>query len=126
MTPSSTCPLCGNHLDFDGLVLLPDRGLVMRGNESVRLTSLQMQVAMILYRAAPLVVTQGQIMFHLYEHRGNDPQMKILDQVVFHLRRKLQPFGIEIINEHAIGFRMKFAGPTRLVEEAKLTSEAAA
>ena len=50
------------------------------------------------------VLTKDAAMAALYRDRGDDePEMKIVDVFVCHIRRKLKPFGIEIGTRWGVG-----------------------
>jgi DNA-binding response OmpR family regulator len=60
------------------------------------------------------LLSQEKLYVALYEGREVEIDIKIVDQQIFRLRRKLRPHGVEIINEWGQGFYIPSEGKARL------------
>ena len=73
------------------------------------------------------VLTKDAAMAALYRDRGDDePEMKIVDVFVCHIRRKLKPFGIEIGTRWGVGYFMTPANKAEARRQIEASRGAAA
>jgi DNA-binding response OmpR family regulator len=93
------------HID-PGIVIVPKAGMVSRNGQEVRLGARLMELFMILYRRAGMIIEREALMDQLYQLRENEPDMKVIDVMVCKLRRALQPLGMKIITAWGTGYAL--------------------
>ena len=103
-----TCPLCGGTIANDGRVLIDwDGGLVISGHRSAHLTRLEFSVFATLWRNKPKTQSKETLLAASVEPgRDDDREIKLVEQMVHRLRRKLAPLGITIERVWGEGYRI--------------------
>jgi len=92
-------------------VLKIDRqmGLVTYNGQTARLQHRQMDFFMFLYEHRSKNVGRDALMYNLYQFHTEDPNEKILDVLVCHLRKRLQPLGLMIETIWGFGYRLNLS-----------------
>lgn len=85
----------------------PYRPSITYNDVTVKLTRSQMQVFLFLYNNRGKKVSKAAIMDHLYQLSPNDePEMKIIDVFICHIRKRIKPTGIEIKTIWGFGYEL--------------------
>jgi DNA-binding response OmpR family regulator len=94
----AACPCCGAPVNPLAIMVNAPDGVVSIGGLTAFLTPSEFSVFDLLVRAYPAVATKEQLYDDLYGARPECdwPEVKLLDVMVFKLRRKLDPIGLEI------------------------------
>lgn len=109
------CPLCGGNLNFGGLIVLADRGMVVRDGLFALLPPIEVKVLQALIDAAPRVVSKPRFMELLYNLEQDEAEMKIIDVLVCRLRKRLKPLGVTISTHWGQGYSLVFTGQIRTI-----------
>lgn len=110
------CPLCGSEFDLSGVVLIPERGLVMRGDKIALLTGREMALFQKIVDEAPRVLSQVRMLEHLYQLEQNEPELKIIDVFICKIRKKLKPLGLSIATHWGQGYSISFLEPVQVLK----------
>jgi two-component system, cell cycle response regulator CtrA len=80
----------------------------------IGLTRMENAVLSFLLARSPNVVSRDRITHAIYFDKDDAPVSKVVDVMVFHLRRKLAPYGVEILTRWGSGFAIDRAGASIL------------
>ena len=112
------CPVCGSENVKADLVLFGERLMVVRGDRFVLLPDTQFEILALFVRAYPRMVSRQSLMNWLYQLRPDEePEPKILDVYVCHLRRKLKPLGVGFETVWGRGWVMTCDSEIRVIAE---------
>ncbi len=105
---SATCPCCGGPVDTVKLELNHDERIVRRGGSFARIGPHPFAVLEALVEAYPRVARRESIHSRLYEMRadGEEPDVRIVNVYVCHLRRDLKPLGLTVLSVWGQGYRL--------------------
>lgn len=116
---SALCPCCGNPIFDLSETKFCDRTLIS-GTHVVRFTKNQTVVLDLLWSKRPNVVTKQSIWNSLYALDPNGgPDPKVIDVMIYHIRKKLAPAGLEIVTVWGRGFVLR----TRIAPEHVLSQK---
>lgn len=113
MYEAENCPCCGAALPVDDRIFIDlDGGFIASGGKVSRLKETPFNLFMALWKAKPRAMTREQLLDRLYQLRPADdePEAKIVDVFVCHIRKALQPLGIQIETVRGRGYRIKPKG----------------
>lgn len=103
---SAGCPLCGNPLPPDEVLVDLEGGLIVGGGHVTQLTKQEFALFEALWTARPRVMTKEQLLAATAGHGFDDREIKIVDVFVCKARKKLEPTGIVIDTAWGRGYRI--------------------
>jgi len=103
---SAGCPLCGNALPPDQVLIDFEGGLIVGGGQVVHLTPAEFALFEALWQARPRVMTKEQLLAATAGHGFDDREIKIVDVFVCKVRKKLERTGIVIDTAWGRGYRV--------------------
>lgn len=86
------------------MLIDPAQGIITYNRKQARLSKKQMELFLFLYNYRGRPVKKEAMMHHLYQLYQEEPDMKIIDVMICHIRRKTKPLGIEIRTVWGFGY----------------------
>lgn len=109
VTPIENCPCCGAAIKADSNTLVDiEMMLVIRNGYMAEMSNARFQIFHKLYQNRGRIVLREQLHDALYWEKSSDedPDIKIIDVQISHLRKLLKPMGIAIETQWGRGYRL--------------------
>jgi DNA-binding response OmpR family regulator len=109
VSPIDSCPCCGAAIENVSDTLVDaDMRLTIRNGYMAEMSNARFQIFHKLYQNRGRVVLREQLHDTLYWEKSSDedPDMKIIDVQISHLRKLLKPLGIAIETQWGRGYRL--------------------
>lgn len=109
---TASCPTCGAPLLEDGRTLFDlEAGIAIAGGHAASFTRQEAAIFARLWAARPGMVPRDRLFVESQRDHGCDErELKIVDVLVCHIRRKLKPLGIEVKTVWGEGYRVVAGG----------------
>lgn len=88
-------------------------GAITYNLSQYRLTRQEMALLLFLHKYLGANVSRAAIMANLYQFAEREPDMKVLDVRVHHIRKKLAGSGIRIHTIHSYGYKLTIDIPDK-------------
>jgi DNA-binding response OmpR family regulator len=103
---SEPCPCCGRPLPASDELRIDPAGIVVCNGRFATLTRQEASLLTSLHSHLAKVHSKDQLLSDLYWRETDEPDIKIIDIYVHHIRRKLAPLGVTIQTVWGRGYRL--------------------
>lgn len=100
----------------DELLVMADRGVIVRGGRAAVLPRRQFALFLALYEARPRVVSYDTLIYRMYDHGADEPEhaLSVLQVLMSNkIRPEIARLGLTVTNAHKWGYALDYTGPSR-------------
>ncbi len=103
------CPTCGALIVPNAAIRFDDEAGFIVGNGHVaHFSEKQMTIIIMLRDAYPRKVSREQFFDSMYKTTADEPDFKIIDVFICHIKKKIKGIGIDILTIWGQGYRLVY------------------